>query len=150
MVCARTKPHFCAHAGQMHVHWGMPMSKAKEQNNGRPEGNGVDPTRSFDGLVPGPHGQIVPFRVEQELHSRVVGVVHLAQDTALDISEAGQVFRDNYVTADYPRARNYDIAKDGYFLTALANGELITLAFDSTTGAELWRRSLPELPCDSN
>ncbi|MHC4309722.1 MAG: hypothetical protein ACYSSN_07235 [Planctomycetota bacterium] len=43
------------------------MSKAKEQNNKRPKGEGAGPTQSFDGLTPGPGSQIGPFRIEQEL-----------------------------------------------------------------------------------
>ncbi|MHC4539597.1 MAG: protein kinase domain-containing protein [Planctomycetota bacterium] len=42
--------------------------------------------------------------------------VSLTGDSDLDFSTPEQVFRDDYVKADYPRARNYDIAKDGRFL----------------------------------
>ncbi len=92
------------------------MSKAKEQNNGRSEGHRAGPTRSFDGLAPGPGAQIGPFRIERELGRRAVGVVYLAHDTSLGISASERVFRDNYVKANHPRTRNCDIAKDGCFL----------------------------------
>ncbi|MCP4259039.1 MAG: serine/threonine-protein kinase [Planctomycetes bacterium] len=60
------------------------MSEAKEQNNKRSNGKGTEPTRSFDGFVLGPGGQIGPFRIEQELGRGAVGVVYLAHDTKLD------------------------------------------------------------------
>lgn len=60
------------------------MSEAKEQNNKRSNGKGAGPTRSFDGSVLGPGGQIGPFRIEQELGRGAVGVVYLAHDTKLD------------------------------------------------------------------
>jgi len=66
----------------------MPMSKAKEQNNKRPNGEGVDPTRSFDSSVTGPGSQIGPFRIEHEIGRGAVGVVYLAHDTKLDRSVA--------------------------------------------------------------
>ncbi|MHC4192233.1 MAG: serine/threonine-protein kinase, partial [Planctomycetota bacterium] len=60
------------------------MSKAKEQNNKRPNGEGAGPTRSFDSSVTGPGSQIGQFRIEQELGRGAVGVVYLAHDTKLD------------------------------------------------------------------
>ncbi len=66
----------------------MPMSEAKEQNNKRPKGEGIGPTRSFDGSTPGPGVQIGPFRIEQELGRGGAGVVYLAHDTKLGRSVA--------------------------------------------------------------
>jgi hypothetical protein len=43
------------------------MSDTEERNNKRPNRNGAGPTRSFDGSVIGPGGQIGPFRIEREL-----------------------------------------------------------------------------------
>ena len=60
------------------------MSEAKEQNNKRSNGKGAEPTRSFDGSVLGPGGQIGQFRIEQELGRGAMGVVYLAHDTKLD------------------------------------------------------------------
>jgi len=60
------------------------MSKAKEQNDKRPNGKGAGPTRSFDGSMPGPGSQIGSFRIERELGRGAVGVVYLAHDTKLD------------------------------------------------------------------
>ncbi|MHC4192492.1 MAG: protein kinase domain-containing protein, partial [Planctomycetota bacterium] len=60
------------------------MSKAKEQNSERPNGEGAGPTRSFDSSVTGPGSQIGQFRVERELGRGAVGVVYLAHDTKLD------------------------------------------------------------------
>ena len=42
--------------------------------------------------------------------------VNLRRDSDLDFSTPEPVFLDHYVKAVYPRARNYDIAKDGRFL----------------------------------
>ncbi|MHC4681675.1 MAG: hypothetical protein ACYTEK_23635 [Planctomycetota bacterium] len=64
------------------------MSKAKGQNNKRPEGGGAGPTRSFDSSVTGPGSRIGPFRIERELGRGAVGVVYLAHDTKLDRSVA--------------------------------------------------------------
>ena len=64
------------------------MSKAKGQNNKRPNGNGAGPTRSFDGSGLGTGSQIGPFRIERELGRGAVGVVYLAHDTKLDRSVA--------------------------------------------------------------
>jgi len=60
------------------------MSDAREQNYIRPNGNGADPTRSFDGSEVEPGGQIGPFRIERELGRGGAGVVYLARDTKLD------------------------------------------------------------------
>ncbi len=60
------------------------MSKAKEQNNKRPNGEGTGPTRSFDSSALGSGSQIGPFRIERELGRGAVGVVYLAHDTKLD------------------------------------------------------------------
>jgi len=60
------------------------MSKAKKQNDKRPNGEGAGPTRSFDSSVTGPGGQIGQFRIERELGRGAVGVVYLAHDTKLD------------------------------------------------------------------
>jgi serine/threonine protein kinase len=64
------------------------MSEAEEQNNKRPNGKGAGPTRSFDGLTPGPGSQIGPFRIEHELGRGGAGLVYLAHDTKLDRSVA--------------------------------------------------------------
>ena len=64
------------------------MSKAKGQNNKRPNDQGPAPTRSFDSSVTGPGSQIGPFRIERELGRGAVGVVYLAHDTKLDRSVA--------------------------------------------------------------
>ncbi len=64
------------------------MSKAKGQNNKRPDDQESAPTRSFDGSVTGPGGQIGPFRIERELGRGAVGIVYLAHDTKLDRSVA--------------------------------------------------------------
>ncbi|MHC4228347.1 MAG: serine/threonine-protein kinase, partial [Planctomycetota bacterium] len=64
------------------------MSKAKEQDNKRPSGDGTGPTRSFDGSLLEPGGQIGPFRIEQELGRGAAGIVYLAHDTKLDRSVA--------------------------------------------------------------
>jgi len=66
----------------------MLMSEAKEQDDKRPNSDGVDPTKSYDGSVIGPGGQIGPFRIEQELGHGGAGVVYLAHDTKLDRSVA--------------------------------------------------------------
>ena len=60
------------------------MSEAKGQDSKQPKGKGAGPTRSFDGSVVGPGGQIGPFRIEQELGRGAAGVVYLAHDTKLD------------------------------------------------------------------
>ncbi len=60
------------------------MSKAKEQNKERPNGEGSGPTRSFDSSVVGPGSRIGPFRIERELGRGAMGVVYLAHDTKLD------------------------------------------------------------------
>ncbi len=60
------------------------MSKAKKENNKRPNGDGAGPTRSFDSSVTGPGSQIGQFRIERELGRGAVGVVYLAHDTKLD------------------------------------------------------------------
>ncbi|MHC4309526.1 MAG: protein kinase domain-containing protein [Planctomycetota bacterium] len=60
------------------------MSEAKEQNNKRSNGKGAESTRSFNGSVLGPGGQIGPFRVEQELGRGAMSIVYLAHDTKLD------------------------------------------------------------------
>jgi serine/threonine-protein kinase len=62
----------------------MPMSKAKRQNNKRPNDEEAGPTRSFDSSVTGPGSQIGQFRIERELGRGAVGVVYLAHDTKLD------------------------------------------------------------------
>jgi len=64
------------------------MSKAKGQNDKQSKGKEAGPTRSFDGSVVGPGGQIGPFRIERELGRGAVGVVYLAHDTKLDRSVA--------------------------------------------------------------
>ncbi len=62
----------------------MSMSDAKEKNGRRPGEDEVPPTASFSNSVPGPGGQIGPFRIERELGRGAVGVVYLAHDTKLD------------------------------------------------------------------
>ncbi|MHC4170743.1 MAG: hypothetical protein ACYSWQ_27715, partial [Planctomycetota bacterium] len=64
------------------------MSKAKKQDNKRPDGDGAGPTRSFDGLTLGPGSRVGSFRIEQELGRGAMGVVYLARDTKLDRSVA--------------------------------------------------------------
>ncbi|MHC4593460.1 MAG: protein kinase domain-containing protein [Planctomycetota bacterium] len=64
------------------------MSKAKEQNNKQPNGEGAGPTRSFDSSALGSGSQIGPFQIERELGRGAVGVVYLAHDTKLDRSVA--------------------------------------------------------------
>ncbi|MHC4432238.1 MAG: protein kinase domain-containing protein [Planctomycetota bacterium] len=80
------------------------MSKAKEQNDKRPDGEGAGPTRSFDGSVTGPGSQIGPFRIERELGRGAVGIVYLAHDTKLDREVAIKSLPPE-VTAN-PRARS--------------------------------------------
>ncbi len=43
------------------------MSDAEERNDKESNAKGAGPTRSFDGSVIGPGGQIGPFRMEREL-----------------------------------------------------------------------------------
>ncbi|MHC4805245.1 MAG: protein kinase domain-containing protein [Planctomycetota bacterium] len=64
------------------------MSDAKEKNGRRPGEDEAPPTASFSNSVPGPGGQIGPFRIEGELGRGAVGVVYLAHDTKLDRSVA--------------------------------------------------------------
>jgi len=66
----------------------MSMSNAKEKNGRRPGEDEVPPTASFSNSVPGPGGQIGPFRIEREIGRGAVGVVYLAHDTKLDRSVA--------------------------------------------------------------
>lgn len=40
------------------------------------------------------------------------------------------------------------VAGGKVFLTGLENGRLVTLAFDSATGREIWRRQAPEVPIE--
>ncbi len=60
------------------------MSGEKSKNNDQSDNKGAGPTRSFDGSVVRPGGQIGPFRIEQELDRGAAGVVYLAHDTKLD------------------------------------------------------------------
>ncbi|MHC4169221.1 MAG: protein kinase domain-containing protein [Planctomycetota bacterium] len=60
------------------------MSEAKEQNDKRSDGKGTRPTRSLDGSLLEPGGQIGPFHIEQELGRGAMGVVYLAHDSKLD------------------------------------------------------------------
>ncbi|UCG12478.1 MAG: protein kinase, partial [Deltaproteobacteria bacterium] len=64
------------------------MRKPNVENNKEPNGQGIGPTRSFDGSTPGPGSQIGSFRIEQELGRGGAGVVYLAHDTKLDRSVA--------------------------------------------------------------
>ncbi len=51
------------------------MSGAEGKSGKEPDEIGAGPTRSFEGLVKGPGGQIGPFRIERELGRGAVGVV---------------------------------------------------------------------------
>ena len=62
----------------------MLVGEVKEQDHKQPNAAEPATTRSFDGLVTGPGGQIGPFRIERELGRGAVGVVYLAHDTKLD------------------------------------------------------------------
>ncbi len=92
------------------------MSKADSQNSERLVDQGPAPIRSFDGLTPGPGAQIGLFRIGRELGRGTAYVVDLGHDTDPDISATEQVFRDDYVETDYPRARDYDMAKHARFM----------------------------------
>ncbi|MHC4571282.1 MAG: serine/threonine-protein kinase [Planctomycetota bacterium] len=60
------------------------MSGAEGKGDKEPDEIGAGPTRSFDGSVKAPGGQLGPFRIERELGRGAVGVVYLAHDTKLD------------------------------------------------------------------
>ena len=64
------------------------MKDLDAENNKEPHDKGAGPTRSFDGLAPGPGSRIGPFRIEQELGRGGAGVVYLAHDAKLDRSVA--------------------------------------------------------------
>jgi serine/threonine-protein kinase len=100
------------------------MSKAKEQNNGRPNGDDVGPTKSFDGTQVGPGGQIGPFRIEREIGRGGAGVVYLAHDTKLDRSVAIKSLPDE-VTSN-PKARTR-FAREARVLASLNHPNIATI-----------------------
>jgi len=78
------------------------MSEAKEQNNTRPNNNGVGRTKSSDGSAVGPGGQIGQFLIERELGRGGAGVVYLAHDTKLERSVAIKSLPDEVMSNSFP------------------------------------------------
>jgi len=102
----------------------MLMSEANEQNHIRPNGNGVGPTRSFDGMVVGPGGQIGPFRIEQELGRGGAGVVYLAHDTKLDRPVAIKSLPDEVISNPTARSR---FAREARVLASLNHPNIASI-----------------------
>jgi Tol biopolymer transport system component len=102
----------------------MPMSEAKEQNNKRSNGKGTRPTRSFDGSVLEPGGQLGPFRITQELGRGGAGVVYLAHDTKLDRPVAIKSLPAELI--ENPRARTR-FAREARVLASLNHPNIATI-----------------------
>ncbi|MFC1794017.1 protein kinase [Planctomycetota bacterium] len=100
------------------------MSKAKGQNNKRPNDQGAGPTRSFDGLMLGPGGQIGSFRIEQEIGRGGAGVVYLAHDTKLDRSVAIKSLPAELM--ENPKARTR-FAREARVLASLNHPNIATI-----------------------
>jgi serine/threonine protein kinase/tetratricopeptide (TPR) repeat protein len=110
----------------------MSMSEAKEQNNKRSNGKGSEPTRSFDGSVLGPGGQIGPFRIEQELGRGAMGVVYLAHDTKLDRPVAIKSLPAELMENTTARTR---LAREARVLASLNHPNIATI-YDELQKAE--------------
>ncbi|MGD8500557.1 MAG: protein kinase [Phycisphaerales bacterium] len=100
------------------------MSEAKQQNNSRPNGDGVGPTRSFDSSVVGPGGQIGAFRIERELGRGGAGVVYLAHDTKLDRAVAVKSLPDEVMSNPKARTR---FAREARVLASLNHPNIATI-----------------------
>ena len=81
------------------------MCEAKEQNDTRPNNDGVGRTKSSDGSAVGPGGQIGQFRIERELGRGGAGVVYLAHDTKLERSVAIKSLPDEVMSNSKVRTR---------------------------------------------
>ncbi len=100
------------------------MSEAKEQNDKRPNSDGVDPTKSYDDSVIGPGGQIGPFRIEHELGHGGAGVVYLAHDTKLDRSVAIKSLPVELI--ENPKARSR-FSREARVLASLSHPNIATI-----------------------
>ena len=108
------------------------MNDAEEKNNKQSKGNGAGPTRSFNGSVIGPGGQIGPFRIEQELGRGGAGVVYLAHDTKLDRPVAIKSLPDEVMSNPKARTR---FAREARVLASLNHPNIGTI-YDELQEAE--------------